>query len=69
MNCKLPLQLTEMIHMRHMYKQQFTAELLLIYMRLKAVLSRCKDVAKDQNTRDHLAWIGNGDPMRVSHMG
>ena len=31
---------------------------------LKAVFSRCEDVAKDQNTRDHLAWTaGNRDPM------
>ena len=30
----------------------------------KAVSSRCEDVAKDQNTRDNLAWTtGNGDPM------
>ena len=29
--------------------------LLLLYTRLKAVSSRYEDVAKDQNTRDHLA--------------
>ena len=29
-----------------------------------AVFSRCEDVAKDGNTKDHLAWtIGIGDPM------
>ena len=38
--------------------------LLLLYTRLKAVFSRCEDVAKKQNTRDHLAWTaGNGDPI------
>ena len=41
-----------------------TIKLLLLYTRLKAVLSRCEDVAKDQITRDHLVWAaGNGDPM------
>ena len=29
---------------------------LLLYTRLKAVLSRCEDAAKDQSTRDHLTW-------------
>ena len=29
---------------------------------LKTVFSRCEDVAKKQNARDHLAWaIENGD--------
>ena len=37
---------------------------LLLCTRTKAVLSRSEDVAKDRNTRYHLAWtIGNGDPM------
>ena len=37
---------------------------LLLYTRTRAVFSRCEDVAKDRNTRDHLAWItGNGGPM------
>ena len=36
----------------------------LLLKRHKVVFSRCEDVAKDSNTRDHLAWIiGNGDPM------
>ena len=40
--------------------------LLLSYTRLKAV-----EVAKDKNTRDHLAWTaGNGDLMHeLSHTG
>ena len=37
---------------------------MLLYRRLKLVASRCEDVPKERNTRDHLAWtIGNGDPM------
>ena len=33
-------------------------------MRLNAVFSRCEDIAKDQNTKDHLVWTaGNGGPM------
>ena len=32
-----------------------------LYTRLKADFSRCDDVTKDQNTRDHLPWTaGNG---------
>ena len=37
---------------------------LLLYTRLKAVFRRYKDVVKDRNTRDYLAWIiANRDPM------
>ena len=32
---------------------------LFLYTRLKVVFSRCEDVAKDQNTRHHLAWTEN----------
>ena len=36
--------------------------LLSLYTRLKAVISRCEDVAREQNTRYHLArTIGNGE--------
>ena len=45
-------------------KTPSTILLLLLYERLKEVFSRCEDVVKDQNTRDHLARpAGNGDPM------
>ena len=38
--------------------------ILLLCTRLKAVFSRCENVAKDRNTRDHVAWtVGNEDPM------
>ena len=41
--------------------------LLELYRRLKAVFSRCNDVAKHRNTRNLLAWTrGNGDPINVS---
>ena len=34
------------------------------YIRCLRVFSRCEDVAKDRNTRNHLVWIVvNGDPM------
>ena len=41
-----------------------TLQILLLYARLKVVFSRCEDVARDQNTRDQLAWAAeNGDPI------
>ena len=34
------------------------------YIRDLKVFSRCENVAKDQNTREYLAWSAvNGDPM------
>ena len=36
-------------------KEEEVGTRLLLYTRLKAVFSRCEDVAKYQNTRDHLA--------------
>ena len=44
------------------YKDTAILLLLLLYTRLKTVFSRCEDVAKDQNTGDHLACTaGNRD--------
>ena len=46
------------------YYSKVQLDILLLYTGLKTVFSRCENVAKDQNTRDHLAWTaGNGDPM------
>ena len=54
-----------------MYKDIIATLLLLLYTRLKAVFSRCEDVTKDRNSKDHLVWtIGNADPMhevRIPH--
>ena len=45
--------------------------LLLLFTKFKAVFSRCEDIAKDRNTRDHLAWTaGNEDlTQNTSRMG